>query len=366
MLFKQRSEKILAWQGTPSLGLNKRTQGVLLVALLVGIWILTFSPYRPHFRLPNPSLFTPASLLSSSNQSPYAYVTLLTSNPELDNKQAPDDEDDYFVATRVLAYQLLHAPNTSTNSSIPFVVLATPDIAESKLERLREDGAMVKVIEKIREPWMKPGRERWRDMLSKLHMWKLIEYEKTLFLDADMLIVKRMDGIFTDSTTAPIKTHTALAEADEGTLPSSYIFTAQTYFDHSNHQYPPYPPGKYFSGGFFLAQPSIKAFNYYRNLASMEDKFDSNGMEQNMLNYAHRKDGPMPWAEINYVYTTTWPSMKEYEAGAHSMHEKWWDRVIELDERLRGMWFRARDEMLAFHNGREGQEVKEVKETSLA
>ncbi|KAK3176675.1 hypothetical protein OEA41_008000 [Lepraria neglecta] len=116
-----------------------------------------------------------------------------------------NDEDEYFVGTRVLAYQLLHAPNTCTNSSIDFVVLATPDIPKSKLDRLRKDGATVKVVEKIHEKWMKPGLVRWRDMLSKLHMWKLVEYEKALFLDADMLIAKRMDGIFTDPTAAPLK-----------------------------------------------------------------------------------------------------------------------------------------------------------------
>ena len=82
------------------------------------------------------------------------------------------------------------------NSFIDFVVLTTPDIPKSKLDRLRKDGATVKVVEKIHEKWIKPGLVRWRDMLSKLHMWKLVEYKKTLFLDADMLIAKHMDGNF--------------------------------------------------------------------------------------------------------------------------------------------------------------------------
>lgn len=364
MLFKRCSEKMPAWQGTPKSGLNKRTQALLLFAILAGISILTFSPHRPHLRLPNSSTYTQASSLSSK-QSSYAYVTLLAPNPKLDNKNVTDDEDEYFVGTRVLAYQLLHAPNTRTNSSIDFVVLATPDIPKSKLDRLRKDGATVKVVEKIHEKWMKPGLVRWRDMLSKLYMWKLVEYDKTLFLDADMLIAKPMDGIFTDSTTVPLKTKPSLAVADEGPFPSSYVFAAQTYFEGRVHKYP-IPSGDFFSGGFFLAQPSIEAFNYYRHLASMEGRFDSNGMEQHMLNYAHRKDGPMPWVEVNYIYTTTWPSMNEYEAGARSMHEKWWDQSLELDPKLRRMWYQARDDMKAFHTARDGAERKEMmKETSL-
>ena len=365
MLFRTRSEKMPAWQGTPKHGLNKRTQVVLLVALLAGIYILTFSPYRPHLQLPSSSTDTSASSLPTKQPS-YAYVTLLASNPKLDDKDVPDDGDEYFVGTRVLAYQLLHAPNTGTNSSIDFVVLATPDISESKLSRLRKDGVTVRVVEKIEEQWMKPGLVRWRDMLSKLHMWQLVEYEKTLFLDADMLIVKRMDGVFTDPTAAPLKINSSAAVADEGPIPSSYIFTAQTYFEGRVHRYP-VSPGDFFSGGFFLAQPSIEAFNYYRHLASMEGRFDSNGMEQHMLNYAHRKDGPMPWVEVNYIYTTTWPSLREYEAGAHSMHEKWWDQSLQLDDELRAMWYQARDDMKAFHAARDAADSREKsKDTSLA
>ena len=346
MLLKP-SEDMLAWQGTPRRGLNKRLQAALLFVFLTGFYVLIFSLYRLRLRLPSSS-YTPASSLSSSKKSPYAYVTLLTPNPKFDNANFSDDEDEYFIATRVLAYQLLHAPNTATTLNIPFVVLATPDVAESKVERLRKDGAIVIVVEKITQDWMKPGVPRWRDMLSKLRMFELTQYEKVLFLDSDMLIVKSMDGIFTDSTSEPKQSKPELAKKDEDPVPSSYIFAAQSYIEQRNHEYP-FPPGNYFSGGVFLAQPSIELLNYYVSIAQIENRFDSNGMEQNLLNYAHRKNGPMPWIEMNYIYTTTWPSMKEYEAGAHSLHEKWWDRGIQLDPKLRKLWFDAKGEMLGFH-----------------
>ncbi len=361
MLLKP-SEDMLAWQGTPRRGLTKKIQAALLVVLIAAFYILTFSPYRFKLRLPSSS-YTPASSLSSS-QSPYAYVTLLAPNPKLDNGNFPDEEDEYFVATRVLAYQLLHSPDTATNSSIPFVVLVTPDVAESKVERLRKDGATVKVVEKIKQEWMKPGMPRWRDMLSKLRMFELTQYEKILFLDSDMLIAKRMDGIFTDETTKPLQSKPELVRHDEAPIPSSYIFAAQTYIDQRRHPYP-IPPSNYFSGGVFLAQPSIELFNHYLSVAEIEDRFDSNAMEQGLLNYAHRKDGPMPWAEVNYIYTTTWPSMKEYEAGAHSLHEKWWDLGIELDLDLRKLWFIAKGEMLGFHEAHESQGIHVGKDGSL-
>ena len=362
MLLKP-SEDMLGWQGTPGRGLPKRIQAAILVVLIAAFYVLTFSPYRLNLRLPSSS-YTHASSLSSK-QSPYAYVTLLAPNPKLDNEAFPDEEDEYFVATRVLAYQLLHAQDTATNSSIPFVVLVTPDVAESKVERLRKDGATVKVVEKIQQEWMKPGLTRWRDMLSKLRMFELTQYEKILFLDSDMFIAKRMDGIFTDETTKPLQPMPELAKADEAPPPSSYIFAAQTYINQRTHAYP-VTPEDYFSGGFFLAKPSIELFKHYISIAEIENRFDSNAMEQGLLNYAHRKDGPMPWTEVNYIYTTTWPSMQEYKAGAHSLHEKWWDQAIQLDPDLRKLWYIAKGEMLGFHEALESQAARVGKDGSLA
>ena len=337
------------WQRNASRGMNKRIQAT--IGSLVMLLLLTYILDPLHLDRKSPFSFK-SSASSSVSHSPYAYVTLLASNPRLDNNTLPDDEDEYFVGTRVLAYQLLHAPNTGTNTSIPLVVLATKDIPESKLERLRRDGAVVKVVEKISESWMKPGLLRWRDMISKLRMLELIQFEKVLFMDADMYIVDRMDGIFTDPTTEPLVPKSELAVEDEGPLPNSYIFSAQQYMEGRVHPYPP-PTGDYFSGGFFLCQPSIAMFNYYLTIAKIQDRFDSNAMEQGLLNYAHRRDGPMPWTEIYYKWTTSWPSMKEYEAGAHSLHEKWWDEKIALDPDLRKLWYIARGEMEGYYRGLE-------------
>ena len=348
MLYKT-SHNAGPWQGNASRGINKRIQAT--IGSLVVILVLTFILNPLHLGRKSPfSLKSSAS--SSVSKSPYAYVTLLAPNPKLDNNTVPDDEDEYFVGTRVLAYQLLHAPKTGTNTSIPFVVLATRDIPESKLERLRKDGATVQVVERISESWMKPGLLRWRDMMSKLRMLELIQFEKVLFMDADMYIVERMDGVFSDPTTEPLVPKSELAVDDEGPLPESYIFSAQQYMEGRVHPYPP-PVGDYFSGGFFLCQPSIAMFNYYLTIAKIEDRFDSNAMEQGLLNYAHRRDGPMPWTDIYYKWTTSWPSMNEYEAGAHSLHEKWWDEKIDLDPDLRKLWYIARGEMEGFYRGLE-------------
>lgn len=146
----------------------------------------------------------------------------------------------HFVATRVLAYQLLHAPETATNSSIPFLVLCPQDVSESKVKRLREDGATVKVVANIHEDWAKPAWKRWRDVMTKLHILEMTEFEKVLLLDADMYISKRLDDVFTDSTTQPLPVNQELVVDDEGPLPKFYVFSAQTTTTDRTHSYP-YP-----------------------------------------------------------------------------------------------------------------------------
>ena len=329
--------------------MNKRLQATIGSLAVMLILTILFDPL--HLGRKSPFSFNP-SASSSVSKSPYAYVTLLAPNPKLDNRTVPDDEDEYFVGTRVLAYQLLYAPKTGTNISIPFVVLATKDVARSKLERLRKDGATVQVVESTSESWIEPGLLRWRDTMSKLRMLELTQFEKVLFLDADMYVVERMDGIFTDPTTEPLVLKAELAVEDEGPLPRSYIFSAQQYMEGRVHPYPP-PAGEYFSSGFFLCRPSIAMFNHYLTIAKIEHRFDSNAMEQGLLNYAHRREGPMPWTDVYYKWTTTWPSMNEYEAGARSLHEKWWDESIELDPDLRKLWYVARGEMEGYYRGLE-------------
>ena len=68
-----------------------------------------------------------------------AFATFLSatgSSAATPEKEEEDDADIYFVAARVLAYQLLHAPETRTTERTPFIVLVTPDVSQPKRDRL--------------------------------------------------------------------------------------------------------------------------------------------------------------------------------------------------------------------------------------
>ena len=71
----------------------------------------------------------------------------------------------------MLIYQLLHDPETRTNTSIPFLVLVTEDVSQDKRDRLTKDGATVIEIGEIVFDWIKPRRSRWKHVIDNLNVF---------------------------------------------------------------------------------------------------------------------------------------------------------------------------------------------------
>jgi hypothetical protein len=61
-------------------------------------------------------------------------------------------------------------------------------------------------------------------------------------------------------------------------------------------------------------------------------RFDANLPEQNLLNYAHRRDGNMPWQTLWYGWNVHFASSEDLEGGVASVHEKWWRPFVHPNE----------------------------------
>ncbi|MCJ1458587.1 hypothetical protein MMC28_008960 [Mycoblastus sanguinarius] len=284
-----------------------------------------------------------SSLIHSNSGSKNAFVLFL--GDYSNGEDHTDESDPYYIGTRVVLYQLLHDPVTRTNTSIPVVILATRDVAPRRIARLRKDGADVRIVDKVKIPSMGEGG-RWQDVMTKLRVFELVEFEKVVLMDSDMVIINRMDGIFDDPATTLVAPKSELEPSDEGPLPPYYMLSAQTINNEREHEYPPAPANYYFSGGFFVCHPSVEIFKYYMRILNIPHRFSTELNEQDMLNYAHRREGPMPWTDFHYLWTTTWPTIREYKKGAHSMHEKWWSDREDLDPLLVERWMQAKFEMM--------------------
>lgn len=234
-------------------------------------------------------------------KSKYAFATFLASD-SLDAQDTAIDSDDYFVATRILAYQILHAPETKSASRIPFIVLVNEGVSEAKRERLRRDGAIVWEAGQIDPKWIVTDVSAWQSVLGKLRLWELVEYERICFIDADTVLTKTIDGIFEDPAvqSQSVEAKTDQTREDEGPLPSHYVFAGIQEMSLTHH-YPPteenhdWPNFEYLNAGIFVLQPSLEMLRYYLSLTDTPGRFPPQLPEQNLLNYAHRPEGNMPW-----------------------------------------------------------------------
>lgn len=138
---------------------------------------------------PDPALCPPSPTLATID-SKYAFATLLAGYYQ----GHADDEvenDQYFVAVRILAYQFLHAPETRTTHGYPFIVLVTPEVSEAKRERLRMDGAIIVEAPPFEvASWFQIPNVQWRSVLAKMRVLELTQFERVLLLDGDTQLTR--------------------------------------------------------------------------------------------------------------------------------------------------------------------------------
>jgi alpha-N-acetylglucosamine transferase len=279
----------------------------------------------------------------------YAFATFLGGH---DNDKSMED-DQYFINARILTYQFVHSPKTRSTRSIPFLVIVTKRTSSAKIERLQRDGAIVVVVEDLFAPWITDapgGNPRYRDVMTKLRLWEFTQFERICLFDSDTILLDSMDGVFDDPA---VKTQTTLPrftaiKPDEAPLPETYAFAAGvepskcTLFAYppltnesvldGEHSFPPteFLLGRdYLNAGFMVFAPSKTLFTYYSSLLNISDKrWNENLPEQNLLNWAHRREegktGNMPWKTIDPIWNMHYPTVKDVASGVKSLHDKYW------------------------------------------
>lgn len=289
---------------------------------------------------------------STKSKSPkYAYATFLSAR--IDNDTAIED-DVYFTATRVLTYQLLYQPQTRTREDIPFLIIVPPHVSEAKRKILSAEGATI-IEAPLLNPtnWTaNPGEARWIDQFTKLRLFELIQYDRILYMDTDMLLTKPLDSIFSEEVIATPQwtaNDTQSVQEREAPMPATYVLAGVTDNGGPGAFHPvPFTPDSQLNGGFWCMQPSSVLFDYYVTLLDL-GVFDSFNMEMGLLNYAHRSDGPMPWVALPPgKWSNNWPVLRDYEElGSATLHDKFWSDGNKdwIDRELVEMWWRVQGQM---------------------
>ncbi|KAK3013019.1 hypothetical protein RJ639_009968 [Escallonia herrerae] len=107
-----------------------------------------------------------------------AYVSVLHSS------------ESYVCGAIALAQSIIRS-----NSTKDLVLLADDSISTTSVRGLKAAGWKVKRIERIRSPHAKQGSyNEWN--YSKLRIWQLVEYDRVIFIDSDLIVLKNVDKFF--------------------------------------------------------------------------------------------------------------------------------------------------------------------------
>lgn len=106
-----------------------------------------------------------------------AYVTVLAT-------------DDYLAGVLVVYKTLVEQKST-----FPLYVCVTPNLSGHTLDTLSVYGIPTIEVTRRDSPKMPPFN-KWRATYTKLEVFKLIQFEKVVYIDADMMILKNIDHLF--------------------------------------------------------------------------------------------------------------------------------------------------------------------------
>lgn len=307
----------------------------------------------------NPSKPSAQESESQGNEEKLAMVTYLSGTL---NQEEDLDKDDYFIATRILVWQLLHNPSTrNQKKNVDVVVIVTPSVTESRRKRLERDGAIVHPVDFLHTPWIQGSDHdhRWDDIMVKLRIWQMTQYSRVLLLDGDVILREPIDGVFDDPGAQLRRTQhqhlTPLLKEHKFALPDTYLLGGIGETTNWEHPFPPtWENGLqkygYFNAAFFVLAPSLALFDLYVAILKTPNSFDPTYMEQNLLNDIHKWEGPMPWKELAYDWIITQVNDGDLDGGVKSMHAKWWKDPDSKSIRARDLFRKARWQMQGWYD----------------
>ncbi len=268
----------------------------------------------------------------------YAWVTLLTQSAYLPGIEA------------------LHRSLRASGSPWPLVVMVTAAIDEPSRQQLQQAGCrVVKVPDIGPDPALAHhyANARFAEVWSKLAVWTLTDYQRVAFLDADMLVVKNMDEVFTLPLPegAIAACHACRCNPNKiASYPASWQ-PENCYYswcdDPQMHGHPPASLDNYLNGGFLVLTPDNTVYQQMmQQLAAKEDISDWAFAEQDFLNAFFRDrwvplhygynalktlplQHPKIWdfgrvKNIHYIIDKPWEKRPQRGDQGYELHRLWW------------------------------------------
>lgn len=193
------------------------------------------------------------------------------------------------------------------------LIMITKDVSLDSKEKILKLGALVKHVEEIHYKGRKTSKIMDRHgknntswmMFTKLNIWKLCEYKKILYIDADTVVLKNIDHLFT------IKENFSAVKGCSVPLHYDGI-----------------------EGGVLLIEPCLDTYNGLIQ-AMNSDKYDLIMSDQSLINDYFNKHGKInlldkkyntlqkKFKSINDAYIYHWNGKKPWNTSTITHYNTW-------------------------------------------
>ena len=175
------------------------------------------------------------------------------------------------------------------NVTDDILVLTTNDVNTVQLDILLHLKVDVRIVPKLSSSG---GHPWWREMLTKIALWTLIDYDQVAYYDSDHVYMKSPVALFDECGQ-----HTFCACRDTG----------------------PGMQGGYLNAGFMVIHPNLTIFKHLQKLSFIANNMEY--AEQSMVNIIFKDK----WKEIDEKYNLMMVDKeKALRPGVVAIHDKWW------------------------------------------
>ncbi|KAH9605653.1 hypothetical protein KSS87_013575 [Heliosperma pusillum] len=262
----------------------------------------------------------PKAHLSSGDAQREAYATILHSAQ-------------FYVCGAIAAAQSIRM----SGSTRDLVILVDDTISEYHRDGLEAAGWKIHTIQRIRNPKAEPeAYNEWN--YSKFRLWQLTDYDKIIFIDADMLILRNIDFLFGLPEISAIGNNATLFNSGVMVVePSNCTF--QLLMDHIN-EIESYNGGDqgYLNEIFTWWHRIPKRMNFLKHYwpgdepEKKEMKTRLFGADPPVLYVLHYL-GQKPWLCFR-DYDCNWNNEVLHEFASDVAHKTWWKLHDAMPENL--------------------------------
>ncbi|KGT93022.1 glycosyl transferase [Erwinia typographi] len=251
--------------------------------------------------------------------------------------------------------QTLKKSLTQAGSAYPLVVMVTQNIDAKTRLTLEKEGCLLRDVQPIspnRTLKHNYANARFAEVWTKLAVWKLIEFERVVFLDADMLVTQNMDELFDlaleDQEIAACHAcrcnPNKIPSYPKSWRPENCFYSYCRGLQHSEELE---QVDNYLNGGFLVLRPDEAVFGeMVQQLSELEDLSRYLFAEQDFLNdFFHQRWKPLPYI-YNALKTLPFQHAAMWEIdevkNLHFIIDKPWEKPLDPNDRyyaLNKMWW---------------------------